>query len=152
MQNRNFDGHSAIETKGGYMSTKITSWIEPAFWGLVVGAIGVWVTLAFGFGWMSAGNAAKMSAQKAQDAVVAYATPVCVARFEQQPNAVAAWQTLKKTEDWNRGDTIVKDGLVAEPDQKLDDNIANAVASNCAEKIMELKTLAGVQLDTKQPG
>ncbi len=90
--------------------------------------------------------------QKAQDAVVAYATPVCVARFEQQPNAVAAWQTLKKTEDWNRGDTIVKDGLVAEPDQKLDDNIANAVASNCAEKIMELKTLAGVQLDTKQPG
>jgi len=101
---------------------------------------------------MSAGNAAKMSSQKAQDAVVAYATPVCVARFEQQPNAVAAWQTLKKTEDWNRGDTIVKDGLVAEPNQKLDDGIANAVASNCAEKIMALKTIAGVQLDTKQPG
>lgn len=134
------------------MSTKMTSWIEPVFWGVVAGALGLWAILAFGFGWMSAGNAAKMSTQKAQDAVVAYATPVCVARFEQQPNAVAAWQTLKKADDWNRGDLVVKDGWVAEPGQKLDDNIANAVASNCAEKIMSLKTLAGVQLDTKKPG
>jgi hypothetical protein len=101
---------------------------------------------------MSAGAAAKASTQKAQDAVVAYATPVCVARFEQQPNAVAAWQALKKTDDWNRGDLVAKDGLVTEPNQKLDDDTTNAVASSCAEKIMELKTLAGVQLDTKQPG
>jgi len=134
------------------MSTKMTSWIEPVFWGIVAGSLGLWITLAFGFGWMSAGAAAKLSTQKARDAVVAYATPVCVARFEQQPNAVAAWETLKKTEDWSRGDLIVKDGWVAEPSQKLDDDIANAVASNCAEKIMALKSLAGVQLGMKQPG
>lgn len=128
---------------------KISGWTEPAFWGLLVGALGGWLILAFGFGWMSAGAATKMATQKAEDAVVAYATPACVARFERQPNAVAAWETLKKTDDWNRGDLVVKDGWVAEPSQKLDSGTANAVANTCATQILSLKTLAGEKLSLK---
>ena len=131
------------------MSMKVPGWTEPAVWGVVVGVVGCWLILAYGFGWMSAAAAAKMSTQKAQDAVVAYATPVCVARFERQPNAVEAWKTLKKTDEWNQGDLVVKDGWVAEPSQKLDSNTANAVANSCATKILALKTLWGVQLSLK---
>ena len=131
------------------MSMKMPGWTEPAIYGVLGGAVGWWLILALGFGWMSAGAAAKMSTQKAQDAVVAYATPACVARFERQPNAVAAWETFKKTDEWSRGDLVVKDGWVAEPSQKLDFNTANAVASTCATKILALKTLAGVQLGLK---
>ncbi len=131
------------------MSMKMPSWTEPAIYAVLGGAAGWWLILMFGFGWMSAGAAAKMSTQKAHDAVVAYATPACVARFERQPNAVAAWETLKKTDEWSRGDLVVKDGWVAEPSQKLDSDTANAVASTCATKILALKTLAGVQLGLK---
>jgi len=128
------------------MSMRMPGWTEPAVWGVLGGALGWWLVLAYGFGWMSAGTATKMSTQKAQDAVVAYATPACVARFERQPNAVAAWDALKKTEDWSRGDLVVKDGWVAEPSQKIDSDTANAVASTCATQILALKTLGGVQL------
>lgn len=131
------------------MSMKMPSWTEPVVWALVIGAVGWWLILAYAFGWMSAGAAAKMSTQKARDAVVAYATPVCMARFERQPNAVSAWQTLKKTDEWNQGDLVVKDGWVAEPGQKLDPDTANAIANTCATKILALKTLGGVKLSLK---
>jgi len=128
---------------------KVPSWIEPAIWSLVIGAIGTWVTLSFGFGWMSAGAAAKMAVKKSQEAVVAYATPVCVARFKRLPNAVSDWATLKKTEEWDRGGILEKDGLVSGPNQKLDPDTADAVANNCASKIIALKTLGGAQLSMK---
>lgn len=128
---------------------RIPGWIEPAFWGVAIGAMGWWIILAYGFGWMSAATAAKMSGQKAQDAVVAYAAPVCVARFEQQPNAIAAWQTLKKTDEWDQSDLVVKKGWVAEPGQELDSDTENAIASSCATKILALKTLGGVNLSLK---
>lgn len=105
--------------------------------------------LAFAFHWVSAGAAGRMVTQKTQEAVVAYATPVCVARFEQQKNPVAAWNDLKKTEEWSRGDRIVKDGWVAEPNQKIDDNTANAIASSCATQLMALDTLNGTKLGLK---
>ena len=131
------------------MSIKMPSWTEPAVWGLIVGIVGCWLLLAYGFGWMSPVAAEKISTQKAQDALIAYATPACVARFERQPNAVAAWEALKKTDDWSRGELVVKDGWVTGPGQKLNSDTAKAVASACATKILALKTLAGVQLGLK---
>jgi hypothetical protein len=131
------------------MAIKLPNWTEPAIWAFAAGAIGSWLVLAHGFGWMSAGAAAKMSANKAQEAVVAYATPACMARFERQANAVEAWEALKKADEWDRGGLVEKNGWVAEPKQKLESNIADAIASDCATKILALKTLGGVQLSSK---
>lgn len=128
---------------------EMPNWIKPAIWGVVVGALGWWIVLASVFGWKSPDAVTKISAQRTQDAIVAYATPACVARFEKQPNAVAAWETLNKTEHWMRSDLVMKEGWVAEPNQKLDPFVANAVASACAPEILALKTLAGVQLRPK---
>jgi len=131
------------------MSAKFPSWTEPAVWAFVVGAVVSWAVLDHGLGWMSPATAAELATRKAQDAVVAYATPACVARFERQPNAIAAWKTLKKTDEWQRGDLVVKDGWVAEPSQKLDSDTASAIASTCATKILALKTLEGAKLSLK---
>src|SRR5579885_1026461 len=51
----------------------IPSWLKPAGWGVVLGAVGWWIALAWGFGWMSPGTAAKMAADQSRDAVVAAA-------------------------------------------------------------------------------
>jgi len=131
------------------MPLKMPGWAEPAVWGLIVGVVGCWLLLARGFGWMSPVEAARLATQKANDAVVAYATPVCVARFEAQPNAVAAWETLKNTDEWNRDDMLVKDGWVGEPGQKLDADTGKTIADACSTKILALKTLDGVQLSSK---
>ena len=131
------------------MSVKMPSWLEPAVWGLMAGIVGCWLLLSYGFGWMSPVEAGKLSDQKIQDALVAYATPACVSRFERQSNAVAAWETLKKTDDWSRGDLVVKDGWVTGHGQKLNSDTAKAVATSCATQILALKTLAGVQLGLK---
>lgn len=128
---------------------QVPVWVKPAFWGVAMGAVGWWMILAFAFHWVSAGAAARMVTQKTQEAVVAYATPVCVARFEQQKNPVAAWNDLKKTEEWSRGDLIVKDGWIAEPNQKVDTETANAIADSCAARLMALQTLNGAKLGLK---
>ncbi len=125
-------------------------WTEPASWAFAAGAAVWWIVLSSGFGWMSEGTAVQMAARQTQTAVVVYATPACVARFGRQPNAVVAWEALNKIERWDRSDVIKKGGWVAEPNQKLESDIASMIAADCAEKIAELKTLAGVKLSAKK--
>ena len=130
---------------------KITmpTWTQPAMWSAVVGAIAWWIALSWGLGWVSHGTAAKTAAKQAQAAVVAYATPACVDRFESQPNAVAAWTALKKSEDWSRPDAISKAGWVALPGQKIDSEVGDAIANACASKLIALKQINGIVLSQK---
>jgi len=112
-----------------------------------VGRRGVVGVLAFGFGWVSAGAAKRLADNQTQTAVVAAATPYCIARFEQQPNAVAWWQELKKSEkDYDQSDYIKKGGWAAVSGQKLDSDITSAVANSCATKLLALTELNGVKL------
>ena len=125
---------------------KILVWFKPGAYGAIGGAIVWWIVLSSGFGWMSAGASAKLAEQTAQTAVVAYAVPACVARFEEQKNPVDAWKALNKTESWSRSESIQKAGWVAEPNQKLSYDLNSAIGSACTEQIMALKALGGVQL------
>ena len=126
---------------------KIPSWVKPSLWGVVVGAVAWWVVLAFGFGWVSAGTAKHLADNQVQTAVIAAATPYCIARFEQQPNAVARWQELKKSEkDYDQSDYIKKGGWAAVSGQTLDSDVTSAVADSCATKLLALTELNGVKL------
>ncbi len=128
---------------------KIPSWIKPAFWGLVVGAIAWWIVLAAALGWVSPTTATKMADNQVQTALVAFASPLCVSRFERQANAVSSWQALKKSAaDYGQDDFIKKGGWSALPSQKIDSDTANAIASSCATTLLSLKEINGVKLDT----
>ena len=134
----------------GWLKLEVTppDWLQPAALGLIAGAAAWWFVLATGLGWMSPDAATQQSAKQAQAAVVAYATPACVARFARQPNAVAIWKKLAKIkEDWTWADFIEKEGgLIAEPLQQLSPDTTAAIASSCAAAVLKLKSIGGVQL------
>jgi hypothetical protein len=133
------------------MASKIPAWVKPAFWGVIAGALVWWGVLVWGLGWVSAGNAHMTAHQTALSAVAAAASPFCVARFEQQANAVAAWQKLKKSADnGDQDDFLVKGGWIAAPGAKADSDFANAIADRCATKLLALKELDGVKLTSAQ--
>jgi len=130
-------------------SLKLPDWTEPATYSFVIGAIAWWIVLSLGFGWVSAGTAREMAAQKVQEAVVAVATPACVARFERQPNAASFWETLKKTDTWNQSEMVEEVGWIAEPGQKLPYDTSRAVSERCAEKILALTKFSGAKPGAK---
>ena len=108
---------------------KIPSWVKPGIWGMGLGAAAWWAVLAGGMGWMSGSAAKQLAENQTQPAVVAAATPYCVARFEQQSNAVTSWQALKKSaSDYNQTDFVKKGGWATLSGQKLDSEITSAVA------------------------
>jgi hypothetical protein len=128
---------------------KIPSWVKPGIWGVVLGAVAWWGVLFWGFGWMSAGGAQQLADNQTQTAVVAAATPYCVARFEQQPNAVASWQALKKSsDDYSQSDYLEKGGWATLSGQKPDSAITSAVADSCATQLLALSELNGVKLSS----
>lgn len=127
---------------------RIPSWVKPGFWGLVLGAVAWWIVLAAGLGWVSPAAAKKMANDQMQAAEVAMVSPYCVSRFEQQANAVASWQALKKSAaDYNQDDFIKKGGWTALPGQKVDPGVVDAIASACATNLLSLKEINGVKLD-----
>jgi hypothetical protein len=130
------------------MEVTLPDWFQPAMIGLVAGAAVWWIVLAMGLGWMSPDTAAQQSVKQAQAAVVAYATPLCVARFQSQPNAVAVWNRLHQVkEEWSWADFIEKEnGLIAQPAQPLSSDTTAAIASGCATEVLKLKSIGGVKL------
>ena len=128
---------------------KIPPWVKPAIWGVVVGAIVWWAVLFWGFGWMTSGTAKQLADNQTQSAVVAAGTPYCVARFEQQPNAVASWQALKKSAaDYNQSDYVTKGGWATLAGEKPDSDTTSAVAVACATRLLALKEINGVTLSS----
>lgn len=126
---------------------QIPAWVKPTLWGVVGGALAWWAILAWGLGWISASAATNLAQQQAEAAVVAAVSPYCVARFEKQANAVAVWQKLKTSAaNFNQDDFLVKGGWTALPGKKLDPSYANAVADNCATRLLALKQIGGAKL------
>jgi hypothetical protein len=133
------------------MRIEIPVWIKPAFWGVVCGALAWWAVLVWGLGWVSPSSANATAQQQTQAAVVAAVSPYCVSRFEQQPDAAAVWKKLSTSAaNYNQDDFLVKGGWTALPGSKMDSDTANAVADNCATKLLALKELGGVKLSSAQ--
>lgn len=127
----------------------VPSWLKPGLWGVVLGALVWWGVLAWGLGWISPHVAQQRADDQTQTAVVAAGTPYCVARFEQQANAVASWQALKKAADgYNQGDFVAKGGWATLAGQKPDSDATSAVAEACATQLLALKQLDGVTLSS----
>jgi len=127
----------------------IPSWVKPGAWGVALGALAWWAVLSLGFGWMSPGAAKNLADNQTQTAVVSAATPYCVARFEQQANAVASWQALKKSgDDYDEGDYISKGGWATVPGQEPDSDTTSAIANACATKLLALTELDGTKLSS----
>ena len=106
-------------------------------------AVGAVATMVIGFswgGWSLGSTADKLAAERADTAVVAALTPICVAKFLQNSDANANLAALQKiSTSWEQGDYLQKGGWVTQPGATSSDyHLARA----CAEKLLQAKPAA----------
>jgi hypothetical protein len=93
-------------------------------------------------GWMTGGTADRLAGDRADLAVVAALTPICVEKFLQNSDAKANLAALKKiSSNWEQGDYLQKGGWATQPGAGAapsDYHLARA----CAAKLAQDKTAA----------
>jgi hypothetical protein len=83
---------------------------KPALWGAVGGAIALAIIGFTWGGWVTGGKATEMANKQAETAVVAVLAPICVERFQKQPDSAAQLAALKETSSYKRADFIEEGG------------------------------------------
>ena len=110
------------------------SWLKPAAWGVVGGAI---ATMIIGFswgGWTTGSTAERMATERSNSTLVVALTPSCVASFMQQPGSTAKLAAFKKIDSsWEQRQFIEKGGW-ATPDGVKEPNAG--LATSCAEALL----------------
>jgi len=106
-------------------------------------AIGAVATMVIGFswgGWVTGGTANKLAAERANTAVVAALTPICVEKFLQNSDAKANLAALQKiSSNWEQGQYLEKGGWATPPGATSSDY---QLARACAEKLVQAKAAA----------
>jgi len=114
--------------------------LKPALWGAVGGAIALAIVGFSWGGWMTGHAAAKLADERADLAVVAALTPICVEKFHQAGDAISNLAALKKiSSTWEQGEFLQKGGWATRPGAASPDY---QLARACAEKLTQAKTAA----------
>jgi hypothetical protein len=116
---------------------RVPPWLKPAFWGIVVGVIGIMIIgFAWG-GWLLGSTAERMAKDRADGAVTAILVPICVERFMGQADAAAKLAAFQQSASWQQSQLIEKGGWATATGSK-DPNAA--VARGCAQQLANSKT------------
>jgi hypothetical protein len=123
-----------ISSYGKAKAMQVPSAVKPACWGAVGGAI---VLAIVGFhwgGWMTSHSASKFADQRADEAVVAALTPICVDKFQHDADAAANLVALKAISlTWEQGKFIESGGWATRPGATSPDY---ALGRACAERLV----------------
>jgi hypothetical protein len=107
--------------------------LKPFGWGAVLGAAAISIIGFSQFGWTLGSTAERMGKERAQTAVVAALAPICVERFQHQPDAPAKLAEFNKAStSWDRRSFIEKGGWATIAGN---DGPNSAVATACAEQL-----------------
>jgi hypothetical protein len=115
---------------------KVPPWIKPAFWGAVVGAVGIMILGFTWWGWVLGSTAESTAKARAEEAVTAVLVPICVERFMEQPDAAVKLTEFQKSASWQQSQLIEKGGWATATGSK-DPN--KAVARQCAQQLVNRK-------------
>jgi hypothetical protein len=117
---------------------QVPSEVKPALLGAVGGAI-VLAIVGFSWGgWVTGSTANELAIKRADSAVVAALTPICVENFLHAAGATANLATLKKlASNWEQGDFVGKGGWATRPGAASSDY---QLARACAETLAQPKT------------
>jgi hypothetical protein len=111
---------------------KVPPWLKPAFWGVVVGALGIMIMGFAWWGWVLGSTAERMAKDRADGAVTAILVPICVERFMGQADAAAKLVEFQRRVAWQQSQLIEKGGWATATGSK-DPNAA--VARGCAQQL-----------------
>ena len=115
----------------------IPQWLKPAWWGVVVGTIGIMI-LGFAWGgWVLGSTAERMAKARADEAVTAVLVPICVERFMGQADAAMKLTEFQRSATWQQNQLIERGGWATATGSK-DPN--TAVARMCAQQLVNRKT------------
>lgn len=89
---------------------KNQTWLAPAIYGGIVGAIALAIVGFSWGGWVTGGTANKMAVQAADAAVVATLMPYCLAMSKNDPGAAEILSELNKANGYNRRGIVEKAG------------------------------------------
>jgi hypothetical protein len=119
---------------------QVPSETKPALWGAAGGAVALAIVGFTWGGWMTTSTANKLADQRADSAVVAILTPICVEKFQQNGDATANLTALKNiSSTWEQGNFVEKGGWATRPGATSPDY---KLARACAEKLVQAKTAA----------
>jgi hypothetical protein len=116
---------------------KVPLWCKPAFWGVVVGAVGIMILGFAWWGWVLGSTAERMAKDRADGAVTAVLIPICVERFMGQADAAAKLAAFQNTVSWQQSQLLEKGGW-ATATGSTDPNAA--VARVCAQQLANRNT------------
>ena len=116
---------------------RIPPWFKPAFWGMVLGAVGIMIVGFTWWGWTLGSTAESMARQRADAAVTAVLTPICVENFMAQADAVAKLAEFRKSGAWQQSQFIEKGGWATLSGSTTPNA---AVAKACADTLAKTKT------------
>lgn len=115
---------------------RIPQWVKPAVWGAIIGAVAIMIVGFWGWGWVTGSTAERMARERADAAVVAVLTPICVENFMKQPDAAIQLAEFQKTVAWQRRQFIEKGSWAKVPGS---DAPHSAVANACADQLAKIK-------------
>lgn len=103
------------------------------FWSWV-GIIILTIVVGFSWGgWVTGGNAQKMSDAIARDAVIQRLAPICVTQFNQDPEKAQKLIVLKETSTWQRSAYVESQGWATMPGEADPDS---QVAQGCVKLLI----------------
>ena len=115
------------------------SWekIKLGFWSAIGGAILIAI-VGFGWGgWVTGGTAQKMAAEMTSAALVDRLAPLCLVRFNQDPEKDQKFEALKNTRSWQRQEYVEKQGWATLSGENKPDS---PVATECANRILQISS------------
>jgi hypothetical protein len=111
---------------------QVPQWLKPGVWGVVIGALGVMI-IGFGWlGWTLGSTAETLAQERANTALVAAFTPICVEKFMMQPDASGKLTEFQKTSTWRQQEFVEKGGWATLPGSKEPNT---KVAGACAGQL-----------------
>src|SRR5262247_1846271 len=116
---------------------KVPPWCKPAFWGVVVGALGIMILGFAWWGWVLGSTAERMAKEQADAAVTAMLVPICVEKFMTQADAAAKLAAFQRITAWQQSQFLEKGGWATATGSTSPNS---AVAKACAQELVKIKT------------
>ena len=104
--------------------------VEPAAWGMTIGAVAAMIIGFSWGGWITNGTAMQMEIDSAKAAIVLAFTPLCVAKAEPQ---ISKLEEFKVVSRWKRNDFVTDAGWVDNVNDKYQADVAEACAVTLIE-------------------
>jgi hypothetical protein len=116
---------------------KVPQWVKPAFWGVVVGAVGIMILGFAWWGWVLGSTAEQMAKARAGEAVTAVLVPLCVEKFMGQADAATKLTEFQRITTWQQSQLLEKGGWATATGSTSPNA---AVAKACAQQLVNRNT------------